>query len=199
MSDENKGVLVDNEGFFIGAVTWPATMKRPQINAPNTPREQRNRMLPAAFFDEHAEEKRFDFDKQEWVKASGFASVVNARGDFLQKVRYFKGYEHRLPTLSPGLEYVFKPKPKNEKTFRWIWSGADWVRPDVVAVIEGDKIVSAALQNPREDQPNVADILPAGQSVLVEWPAKADGEYARIGATFVDGEWVDPAILPNDG
>ena len=198
MVDKNKGVIVDCEGFYVSAITWPETAKRPEINAPGTPRELRNRMLPGSLFDEDAERKRFDFEKKQWVEASGFASVVNARGEFSRKVLYFKGYEHRLPTLASNEEYVFKPKPKNENTFRWIWTGEDWARPEVVAIVEDGRIVGSALQNPRPDQPNVADVLPEGRTALDEWPKKPDGEFARIGATFKNKTWGDPPVKKAD-
>lgn len=193
-----KAVIVDAKGFFLGAVQWDSSTVPPKLNAPlageDKVRDEDRRFYltdPEAIADPIPNGK-WDKRKKVWKKPGKRYTLVNDRGEL---VGTSVQWAERLRPAPRGQQYTDKPLPKdwNVKTRRPIWNFADqeWQEPRVVAIVKGDKIVSAGLENPNEEVENIDDVTEKQTSTIYPWPQRKNGTDAKIGDEYKNGDWTD--------
>lgn len=184
-----KGVLVDHEGFFLGAFQWEDDENAPDLAVSPRVGERVVRLddrrvfltMPEAL-DPPSEKARWDFQAKAWRQPEARYWIVDDRGTPVGGGLYHKSRPPRVPA---GTALVTEA-PGNTNGRRMIWNGTAWQAPRRVIHVDGDGVViNIVNENPRDDQPDVA--TPAGCSRYTEdnWPLNADGNPAQRGDTIV--------------
>ena len=163
MTELNRGVAVDAQGYFVGAFTWPTGTPSPKLNSKGTPKaEQLKLLLTEAALAVPSEKARWDFATETWsLPTERFFVVDEATG---RKVSGSLQWRERLPGLRPGLVYVEVPPPAaTSRKPLWNSEARAWEFPRRVALIDEDGLcANVALENPMTTTPDVE--VPAG------WP-----------------------------
>jgi len=178
-------VAVDAEGHFASALRWAEDQAPPKLDAKGG--QKLSLLYEDAAVLGVAENGKWDAKAKRWRFPTKMHYVVNSRGNI---VGGFKQWVNRLKPIGPDEEYVTVEPPKKAGR-RAIWTGSEWAFPRRVGIIndETGALETIQLENPREDQPDVA--VPAGCSRVDDrdWPLLPSGEAVGDGCLRVDGEW----------
>ena len=188
MTELNRGVAVDAQGYFVGAFTWPAGTPSPKLNSKGTPKaEQLKLLLTEAALAVPSEKARWDFATETWsLPTERFFVVDEATG---RKVSGSLQWRERLPGLRPGLVYVEVPPPAaTSRKPLWNSEARAWEFPRRVALIDEDGLcANVALENPMTTTPDVE--VPAGwereDDSSGALPTDVDGQPIQIGTIKV--------------
>lgn len=194
----DRGILVDYQGFFLGALQWDASGPPPNFNVPRRgqrrvlPADVKHLLTSAAALDDPKPNGRWDFNAEVWLLPSVEVWLIAETGAL-------RGRRTIWPTryVPPiGLSTVSVAPPATVSR-RPIWDAdqSAWVLPTTVALIDDDEIVqNTVLENPRADQPNVD--VPNGWRRIDDsagpLPSDVDGRGLSRGMmAALDGQWHD--------
>jgi hypothetical protein len=145
MEGFNKGVIVDEAGFFLGAVKWRKGTPAPDLNGPrkegaNAPRL---RLLtePEAI-DDPIPNGKWDAKRKEWLSPPTKLYVVTVRRD-LPRYGAYAGFQmvwpDRLPDLPDWQRFVEEPAPEWRRSKPlWDFEEEEWIFPVEVIQYEED-------------------------------------------------------------
>jgi len=171
------GVVVDEEGYFVQAARWEVGKPRPQLNRKGQPRLWM--LISDDAVKGAAPNGRWNKKRSCWDLPPKTYYVVNERGNIVSGSRQWAS---RLKPLAPNYEYVNKEPPKQTGR-KPIWTGSEWVFPKRVGIVnaETNVIENIQVENPREDQPNVAITDGYYRIDDSDWPRDETGDEIGIG------------------
>lgn len=185
MPQTERGILVDYQGHFLGALEWDASGPPPNFNVP---RRGFRRVLPAdvkhlltdlAAIDAlPGPDARWNFTSEQWEMPSQVVYLVDLNGQYRGKRTVWPS---RFVAPS-GVEVINTPPPET-KSRRAIWCGDvdGWQFPRRVALVDQAGIVrNTALESPRSGTPDI-DVPPGWDRINMDDNPRADGNPLVIG------------------
>lgn len=151
-----RGVIVDAEGYFLGAVQWEAGTPRPDVNGPRPEGSTapRLRLLtePEAIADPIAN-GRWDAKTKVWLRPTVEMWIVNTRRD-LPRYGSLAGsrmvWPDRLPNLPAWQEWITTPPPASRRHRPlYDFEVQEWLEPVSVAIFNGDGVCANVVVKPR--------------------------------------------------
>lgn len=186
-----RGVVVDEAGYFVAAWQWDAGTPAPKLPAKVSPKLILLRE-PAEALNPPSEKAKWDFVSKTWSLPTDRLWIVEeATGRVTGGGTYWLD---RLKPLLPGRVYVDVEPPK-ARGRRPIWTGTEWVFPRRVALVTpAGEVANVCLENPNPNAPDVD--MPPGWERFDDrqpWPTTWDGEPIGPGARRnPQGNWERP-------
>lgn len=154
-----RGVIVDDEGYFLGAVQWEAGTPEPDVNGPRPDGSSgpRLRLLrdPEAIADPVASGK-WDTKAKAWLRPSVEMWIVNVRRDQPRYGSLAGGrmvWPSRVPRLPPWQAWVSVPPPQGSRARipLFDFEAQEWISPVTVAEFDAQGVCTNLVVKPRLD------------------------------------------------
>ncbi|RMD50926.1 hypothetical protein D6827_03150 [Candidatus Parcubacteria bacterium] len=163
-----RGILIDAEGYFLGAYQWAAEMQTPdfgQISAP-----ARFKLLTdEACISGAGKDGRWLETEKRWIFPTDKFALIAQRRDAPRYWVYRKtitAWPHRLPEFGEGFKLI--PNiPTLDKHTRPIWDDKvqKWITPKIYALLDKEGVVVnivTALSKPKNSK-----LIPSNQIVRI--------------------------------
>ncbi|MDH5796939.1 MAG: hypothetical protein OEZ19_00100 [Paracoccaceae bacterium] len=196
-----RGVLVDPQGFFLGAFQWEAGTPAPKFNTKamrNDPAKRLHLLTEDAALNVPSAKARWDFNAKAWVlPETRFFIVEESTGRLCGGVTE---WPERLRGLPPGKVYVDTPPPP-ERARRSVWNAGvqEWQDQIRVLLVTPEGVVdNIVLESPLASAHKIA--VPKGWKRFDDkpgtrspWPKTWDGLPVGIGCRMnAQGAWEQP-------
>lgn len=192
-----RGVVVDEQGFIAGEVSWPASETPPNVNIILKDYEGKvsgivKRIIVQELNGYKNRTQKWDHKKRVWLDPPLRLFVVSAKTGAL--FSSFNTWPNLIPDLPEGYAIVDDEPPKQAGRSKAMYDFTEekWVFPRRVAIINPQgEVENIVLENPDPSKPNIP--LPEGYTredddggVL---PKDDDGKEIGIKSKLKKGVW----------